>query len=154
MASAEQLQVLQEMFRCAQQAGHKWPAAAACEAMDETAWGKDFPAGSYNVLGIKAYPGWTGPTVTADGTEQNPNGSWTGPQVDRWCKFESFVDCFKEQMLILAEPRYAAAMEAPTIEEYIVAECAIWSTSQQKGQAVLEIYRAHRDILEPQEPTE
>lgn len=138
---------LMAMFGAASKAGHKWPAAAACEAAAETGWGQHIPPNSNNVLGIKAYRGWRGKTVTADGTEQNGDGTWTGKQSDLWCVFDSPTDCFKEQMLILQEPRYAAAMEALTIEAYIVLECAVWSTAQAKGKLVLEIYEAHKNDL-------
>ncbi len=147
MASPAQLLFLTQMFQAAKDAQHKWPAAAACEAVCETGWGAHTPSGSHNVLGIKAYHGWTGPTVGAAGTEQNKDGSWTGPQPDRWCVFDSPASCFRQQMLILQEPRYAAAMEAPSIESYIAAECAIWSTGILKGQQVLQTYNAHKDLL-------
>lgn len=138
---------LETMKAAATAAGHKWPGAAAAEAADETGWGQHYPKGSNNVLGIKAFKGWMGKTVGAYGTEENPDGTFTGPQPDRWCVFASFEDCFAEQMVILQEPRYAAAQVATTVEIYIAAECVVWSTGILKGQAVLEIYRAHIDIL-------
>ena len=148
MASSQQITWLTQMFQAASAANHKWPAAAACEAVIETGWGLHTPPSSNNVLGIKAYRGWTGPVVGASGTEQNPDGTWTGPQSDYWCVFTSPQACFAEQMLILQEPRYASAMAAVTIEMYITLECAVWSTGLTKGQAVLETYNAHRDLLE------
>jgi hypothetical protein len=147
MASPEQLSALSRMYEAAKEAQHKWPGAAAAEAMVETGWLKHMPPGSNNVLGIKAYRGWTGPTVSSTGTEQAANGSWSGPQDDTWCVFDSPIACFEEQMMILLEPRYAAAMEAPTIQSYIIAECAIWSTGLAKGTAVLQVFNAHKDLL-------
>src|ERR1700743_2510038 len=96
MASLEQMQFLQQMLLAAQEAKHKWPGAAAAEAAVETGWGVHIPHHSNNVLGIKAYREWTGPTVGANGTEQNPDGTWTGPQADQWCVFATPADCFKE----------------------------------------------------------
>jgi hypothetical protein len=125
----------------------QYAAAAACEAAAETGWGAHMPPNSNNVLGIKAYRGWTGKVVTADGTEQNADGSYTGPQSDLWCVFDSIEACFAEQLMILQEPRYAQAAEATTIEAYILAECAVWSTGLQKGQVVTQIYEAHKDVL-------
>lgn len=148
MITPQQQQFLLDMYEEAKIANHKWPQAAAAESVVETGWGAHIPANSFNVLGIKAYRGWTGPIVGATGTEQNTDGSWTGPQADQWCVFPTYAACFAEQMLILQEPRYAAAMEAPTVEAYIVAECAIWSTGQQKGQAVLATLNAHRNLLQ------
>lgn len=138
---------LMAMYSAATRANHKWPKAAACEAAVETGWGAHIPKGSNNVLGIKAYRGWSGPTVTANGTEQLASGKYTGPQSDLWCVFEDTTACFAEQMLILKEPRYAAAMESPTVEAYIIAECAIWSTGHEKGALVLQIYNQHKDEI-------
>ncbi len=151
MANARQLAFLTEMLEAAKAAHHKWPAAAACEAAVETGWGAHIPHGSNNVLGIKAYRGWTGPVISAAGTEQNRDGSWTGPQADRWCVFASPKECFAEQMLIMQEPRYASAMRASAIEAYIVAECAVWSTGQAKGDEVLQTYEAHKDLLQSED---
>jgi hypothetical protein len=120
---------------------------AACEAMAETGWGAHVPNGSLNWLGIKAYKGWTGPVVGAAGTEQNPDGTWTGPQSDLWCVFPSLEACFAEQLMILQEPRYAAACEATTPMQYIVAECAVWSTGQQKGATAVQIFNSHAQSL-------
>jgi hypothetical protein len=106
------------------------------------------PPGSNNVLGIKAYRGWLGPTIDSTGTEQAANGTWTGPQDDVWCVFDSPTACFEEQMKILLEPRYAAALEAPTIQSYIISESAVWSTGLSKGMAVLTVYNSHNDILQ------
>jgi hypothetical protein len=120
---------------------------AATEAMIETGWLAHMPPNSNNCLGIKAYKGWPGAVVGATGTEQNPNGSWTGPQADLWCVFPSLEACFTEQLHILQEPRYAVAADSPTPESYIIAECKIWSTGIMKGQSVLSTYNAHRNLL-------
>lgn len=126
----------------------QYAAAAACEAAVETGWGAHLPPNSNNVLGIKAYKGWTGPVVSADGTEQNTDGSWTGPESDLWCVFSSPEACFAEQLMILQEPRYAKAAEAETVMQYIVEECAVWSSSQSKGALVLQIFNSHKDVLQ------
>lgn len=125
----------------------QYAAAATCEAAAETGWGAHLPPNSNNVLGIKAYRGWTGKVVTADGTEQNADGSYTGPQSDLWCVFNSIEACFTEQIQILQEPRYADAQDALTIDAYILAECSVWSTGQAKGAIVLQIYHAHKNLL-------
>lgn len=147
MLAPYQIQFLKTAFAAATEAQHKWPAAAAAEAAQETGWGEHTPPNSNNVLGIKAYKGWTGKKVSANGTEQNKDGSWTGPQSDLWCTFPDMSGCFAEQMKILQEPRYAKAMAATTIEDYITEECRVWSTGILKGQAVLSIYHAHKDLL-------
>ena len=104
-------------------------------------------APSYNCLGIKVFKGWTGSSVNANGTEELPDSEWTGPQLDNWCVFPSFEACFAQQVIILQEPRYAAARAATTPEAYIAAECPVWSTNQQKAADVLATYHAHLDLL-------
>lgn len=149
MASPEQLEWLRQAYQAAVAANHKWPGCAAAEAAAEAGWGAHTPPRSNNVLGIKAYKGWSGRVVSANGTEQNQDGSWTGPQSDLWCVFPSMADCFRQQMMILNEPRYAAAMMATDPVAYIIAECQVWSTGQAKGQIVISIWHAHNDILNP-----
>lgn len=147
MTLEQRVQFLKDMKAAAIGAHHPWPGAAAAESAVETGWGQHVPKGSNNYLGIKAFHGWAGPTVSADGTEQSKDGVWSGPQHDLWCVFQSAEDCFAEQVVILHEPRYAAALEAPTVESYIVTESAIWSTGILRGSAVLQTFNAHRDIL-------
>jgi hypothetical protein len=122
--------------------------AAAAESMVETGWTQHLPPHSLNYLGIKAYKGWTGPTVGADGTEQLPNGTWTGPQADRWCVFPTAQACFAEQLRVLQEPRYDSACAALTPEAYIVEECAVWSTGLEKGKDVLATFNAHQEQMQ------
>jgi flagellum-specific peptidoglycan hydrolase FlgJ len=147
MVSPQQIAWLKRMYAAAQGAGHKWPAAAACEAAAETGWGAHMPPNSNNVLGIKKFNGWTGPVVGAPGTEQNKDGSWSGRQADLWCVFASPQACFAQQVSILKEPRYAKAMAATTVEDYITEECHVWSTGQAKGQVVTRILHAHAKDL-------
>jgi flagellum-specific peptidoglycan hydrolase FlgJ len=154
MPTPQQLNYLRTMYLAAKSANHPQPGPAAAEAANETGWGAHVPAGSNNELGIKAYHGWKGSVVGAKGTEQNPDGSWTGPQNDLWAVFPSPEACFAEQWKIITTNRlkdgslrYAKALEAKTPEEYIAAECPIWSTNQQKAQQVLLTYHSHLDIL-------
>jgi hypothetical protein len=147
MLTPEKKQFLIDAYNAAKSANHRWPGAAAAEASEETGWGQHMPPKSNNVLGIKVYKGWIGGMISANGTEQSANGSWSGPQRDLWCIFSSMEDCFREQMKILQEPRYAPAMAATTTEDYITSECRTWSTGLAKGQQVLIIYRAHKDLL-------
>lgn len=147
MASLAQIEWLKTAHEAAKKAGHKWPECAACEAAVETGWGQHIPHGSNNVLGIKAYRGWTGKTTRAKGTEQAPTGEWSAPEQDSWCVFPTMEDCFREQMKILAETRYQKALAATTPEAYITEECRVWSTGILKGQAVLQVYHAHKADL-------
>lgn len=161
MATSAQLAWLSRIYASALQAAtayapwtlgitpEQYAGCAAAEAAAETGWGEHMPAYSENVLGIKAYKGWNGRVVAADGTEQNKDGSWTGPQHDLWCGFNSTDDCFSQQLMILQEPDYRVALQAEMPEDYIIRECAIWSTGLQKGQTVSTIYHSHLDILNP-----
>lgn len=159
MASSSQLAFLLAMYKSAQRAAavytpwtlgikpKQYAACAAAEASEETGWGVDLPPYSENVLGIKVFDGWKGRSVAADGTEQGKDGSWTGPQHDLWCAFANTDDCFKQQLMILQESRYAVVRQATKPEDYIIRECAIWSTGLQKGSTVTTIYHSHLDIL-------
>jgi flagellum-specific peptidoglycan hydrolase FlgJ len=138
---------LASMLPHAKASGHKWPAAAVAEAAVETGWGEHYVHQSNNVLGIKAFGSWKGPKFAAPGTEQNKDGSYTVPASMMWRGYPSFDACFADQMVILHEPRYAAALAASTIQAYILEECAIWSTGQEKGKDVLLTFRSHLDVL-------
>jgi hypothetical protein len=127
---------------------------AACEAAEETGWGKYLPKGSNNELGIMQLGQWAGPSVTADGTEQEPDGVWDPAKPDKWCVFPDAQTCFSEQLKILATAKshggallYAAALAATTPEDYITAECHVWSTGLAKGQQVTIIYENHGKAL-------
>jgi hypothetical protein len=136
----------------ATEAAHPFPGAAAAEAWNETG-GIHFPPNSNNILGIKAFKGYAGATVFANGTEEVA-GVFTPPAVMRWRAYPSFADCFADQVAILRNERdahglltYQAALDAATPEEYIAAECPIWSTNTSKAQDVLLTYHAHLDVL-------
>lgn len=154
MLAPIQLQFLKTMFEAAKTAGHRWPAAAACEACIETGHGAHVPYKSNNVLGIKATRSYTGLYVTANGTEQHSDGSYTGPELDRWRVYPDYASCFRDQMHVLQTQKepdgslaYAKALAATDIETYITEECKVWSTGILKGQQVLLEYRAHKDLL-------
>jgi hypothetical protein len=160
MASPAQLQWLASTYQSALRAAtayspwtlgitpQQYAGCAAAEAAVETGWGAHLPPSSDNVLGIKAYDGWNGPVVGADGTEQARDGSWSGPQLDKWCVFATTDDCFAQQLRILQEARYAGARAAQGPLTYIALECAVWSTGQAKGEIVTQIYQAHASGLE------
>lgn len=137
----------------------QYAACAACEAMEETGWLTEMSPNSFNCLGIKAGRSYIGKTVQANGTEENSDGTWTGPQPDRWRVYPNYQACFADQLHILSTEKnpdgslwYQAALDATTPEAYITVECAKWSTGQAKGEIVLQIYHSHGNIL--QTPTE
>lgn len=138
---------LASMKQHAANAGHKWPGAAAAEAANETGWGEHYIIASHNVLGIKAFGSWKGPRYTANGSEQ-VGGVLTAPAPMDWRGYPTFEACFADQMHILTtDPRYWAALSAPTVESYIITEAHLWSTNAQKGRDVLLTYNSHKDVL-------
>ena len=159
MLPPQDTQYLQTMYAAALAAAEAftpWPlnisptqyaACAACEAAEETGWGVHLPKGSFNELGIMQMGQWDGPSVAADGTEQNPDGTWQGPKKDFWCVFPDAQTCFTEQLKILTHPAYVQARAAPSPETYIAAECKVWSTGLAKGQQVTIIYENHGKAL-------
>lgn len=133
-----------------------WIGAAATEACVETGWGAHMPPNSRNCLGINAGKNYKGQIVDSNGTEQLPNGQMTGPTEHHWRVYATYSDCFADQLHILETERepdgslsYQAALSANTVEAYITAECAKWSTGITKGQSVLQTYHSHLDILDP-----
>lgn len=132
----------------------QYAVCASCEAMEETGWLTEMPPNSFNCLGIKAFRGYIGKTVQANGTEENSDGTWTGPQPDRWRVYPNYQACFADQLHILHNQRlpngtleYQQALNANNPEAYVLAECAIWSTAHIKGPQVLIIYRSHGNLL-------
>lgn len=133
-----------------------WIGAVAAEACVETGWGAHMPPNSRNCLGINAGKNYKGQIVDSNGTEQFPNGQMTGPTEHHWRVYATYADCFADQLHILETERepdgslsYQAALSANTVETYITAECAKWSTGITKGQSVLQTYHSHLDILDP-----
>lgn len=133
-----------------------YAAAAACESCVETGWGLHMPPNSRNCLGITTGKGYTGASVDSDGTEQLANGEMTGPTVHHWRVYPAYVACFADQLKILHNQKnpdgsltYQAALTAPTVQAYILAECTKWSTGQTKGASVLQTFNAHRNMFLP-----
>lgn len=154
MINANQLLFLKQVYAAALSVGHRWPKAVACEAAFETGWGKDMPPHSNNVLGIKALGKYIGPKVSANGTEQNADGSMTGPQHDQWRVYPVMSECIGDQTHILhtqldstGKLAYRDALAATTIETYILNECRVWSTGTRKGSLVLQIYTDYGRLL-------
>lgn len=168
MATPQQLEFMREAYAAAKLAAaqcvawpltiaqYLWTGAAAAEACVETGWGAHMPPNSRNCLGITAGRNYAGQTVDSNGTEQLSNGEMTGPTLHHWRVYPTYADCFADQLHILETQRnpdhtlsYQAALSANTVEAYITAECAKWSTGLEKGKAVLQTYHSHLDILNP-----
>lgn len=169
MATPQQLEFMREAYASAKLAAshciawpltipqYLWVGAAAAEACVETGWLQHMPPNSRNCLGITAGKNYTGPVVDANGTEQLHNGDMTTATLHHWRVYPTYADCFSAQLRILETQRnpdgtltYQSAISANTVDSYITAECAKWSTGIYKGQAVLAVYHSHLDILNPQ----
>jgi flagellum-specific peptidoglycan hydrolase FlgJ len=152
MISALQQQALLDCFEAARTAGHIWPAFAACEAMEESAWGTtELFQRANNVFGEKQrtppiiystilLPTWE----VIRGEKKNI--------VAAFVQYPDFAKCFADRMATLRRlapeyPNYAAALAATTGEEYVRSVSASWSTDPQRAANVLEIYNAHGSLL-------
>jgi peptidoglycan hydrolase FlgJ len=85
------------------------------QAALESGWGRreirtEEGAPSYNLFGIKAGRGWTGPVALAATTEY-VNGV-AGKTVERFRAYASYAEAFRDYAnLLRKEPRYAAVLE-------------------------------------------
>ncbi len=148
-------QALLDCFEDARDAGHIWPAYAACEAMEESAWGTtELYLRANNVFGQTQraltgepleYPSILLPTwEVVRGERVNITAAFV--------QFPHLSAAFADRMATLRRlapefPNYAAALAAQTGEEYVRAVSASWSTDPQRAANVLEIYRAHGGLL-------
>lgn len=158
MATEQQLDALRMLVKEARASEHIFPEMAACEACLETAWltselGRDYR----NLFGQKCpmvhgYP--SNPVGTLKVTL--PTKEWDGKQFVevRACFlwFLSFADAFMHRMRLLEGaankyPAYARALRAQTPGAYIEEVSRAWSTDPERAQKVLQIYRAHSDVL-------
>ena len=153
MASAQQLENLKELYEAASNSDHIWPAMAACEACLETGWltselGRDYN----NLFGQKQSV--ESPIYTS---VRMPTQEDIGDRVvSIWATFVWFpakMLAFTERMRLLERlqdtyPEYKAALHASTAEQYILSVSSRWSTDKDRAKKVLEIYQAHKDILQ------
>lgn len=84
------------------------------QAALETGWGRHEPvrrdgSASFNIFGIKAGPGWTGPAVEASTTEVVAGLAQT--RVERFRAYSSYEQSFNDYARLLQDnPRYAAVL--------------------------------------------
>lgn len=152
MISEQQKNALLDCFAAAKSAGHIWPAFAACEAMEESAWGTTkLYVQAHNVFGEKQrqppieYSTIILPTWEVIRGERKDI-------VAAFVAYPSLSISFVDRMATLRRlapeyPNYAAALAAQTGEEYVERVSATWSTDPQRAANVLEIYRAHGSLL-------
>ena len=146
-------QFLIDTTAAAKEAGHIFPAMAACEAALESGWGKsELSTRANNLFGQKAPAGTSPANILAMDTKEYLNHAWVTVPA-RWMRYASHADCFKDRMAQLERLRviykdYGLALDAKTPEDYIVAVSRRWSTDPQRGAKVLETYNAHKAVLE------
>jgi flagellum-specific peptidoglycan hydrolase FlgJ len=147
MASAEQLEFLQDMVVAATEANHIYPQAAAAEAALESSWGtSELYLKANNVFGSKQPVHPLYPSISLE-TPEFIKGEW----VKVLAEFELFPDVpssFRARMATLVRlaglyPAYGAALKAPNARQYILDVSARWSTDPKRGQKVTRIYDAH-----------
>lgn len=155
MASPQQLENLKNLFLAAQSSEHIFPAMAACEACLETGWLQSELGNEYNNLfGQKVSVDSPNPYLQVRmPTKEDIGGQW----VSTWASFVWFPTktvAFTERMNLLVRlqdeyPAYKSALHAADPETYVTQVSKSWSTDPQRAQKVLEIYRAHQDVLNP-----
>jgi flagellum-specific peptidoglycan hydrolase FlgJ len=140
MASAEQLEFLQDMVVAATEANHIYPQAAAAEAALESAWGtSELYLKANNVFGSKQPIHPLYPSISLE-TPEFLKGEWE--------LFPDVPSSFRARMATLVRlaglyPAYGAALKAPNARQYILDVSARWSTDPKRGQKVTSIYDAH-----------
>lgn len=151
MTTDTQTAFLKKAYSAALSAGHIFPGAAAAEAALESAWGTSgLATRANNLFGLKKSIGWTGKTVSIP-TREFINGAWT-TQPATWPVFSTWTECMTARMNTLHRvSRYASSLSATSPEQFITLVSSQWATDPNRGTQVLAIYRAHRDILAPQQ---
>jgi flagellum-specific peptidoglycan hydrolase FlgJ len=145
---------LRKAVQSAQMAGHIWPEYAACEAALESAWGTSHLATECNNLfGQKS-----GHTSAQYPTKPMPTHEFQHgklvPAQAEWPVFPDWETCFRERMNVLREARdkdenliYGDALDAISGEYFVLAVSKHWATDPMRGEKVLDIYKAHQELL-------
>lgn len=142
-------------------AGSRFPGYQCCEAAEESAWGESELARlANNLFGQKQGHTTSGQPSIVLPTHEFVGGRLT-PALGRFVKFSSWQASFAGRMDLLealAEERlpsgalrfqgYAAALDAFTGEDFIRNVSTDWSTDPNRAQTVLDIYDAHRSLIE------
>lgn len=142
-------------------AGSRFPGYQCCEAAEESAWGESELARlANNLFGQKQGHTTAGQAVIVLPTREYVVGRMV-PTSARFVKFESWQASFAGRMELLealAEerlpsgacrfPGYAFALDSFTGEDFITNVSKDWSTDPNRAQTVLDIYEAHRSLIE------
>jgi flagellum-specific peptidoglycan hydrolase FlgJ len=147
MLTPQQQSFLNEAHQAAIDAGHIFPAVAACEAALESRYGQSkLAVEANNLFGQKQSHPPLGETLSLP-TEKYLKGQWVTVNAD-WVKFPKLADSFAARMALLrrlapAYPHYANALVAKTEPDYITEVSASWSTDPNRASNVLMTWKLH-----------
>jgi flagellum-specific peptidoglycan hydrolase FlgJ len=153
MLNATQLDLLDYWAKTAEAAGHIYPAAAACEAALETAWGTSrlYVEGN-NVFGEKQTRVALYPSIELPTVEYVP-GKGIVDTVANWIKFPDVASSFRFRMETLTRlesvyPHYHAALLATSPAQFLTEVSQSWSTDPMRGPKCLAIFNSHVEQLD------
>lgn len=153
MLTPEQQQFLVSTCAAAKQAGHIFPAMAACEAADESAWGTSHLAQeANNLFGMKQHEHPVYGSLSIP-TREFLNQRWLTVDAE-WVKYPNVAECFDDRMNTLRQmmtsfPHYALALAAETPEQYVTEVSKSWSTDPDRAAKCIAIYHAHKSLFHP-----
>jgi flagellum-specific peptidoglycan hydrolase FlgJ len=136
----------------AEQAGHIFPTAAACEAALESAYGTSGLAkADNNLFGMKQHQHPIYGTHVLP-TKEFEGGQWIVVNAD-WISYPSTKECFQDRMTTLQRlssfkgfEHYKAALNAADSEAYLTEVSLKWSTDTARGAKVIAILRAYLNV--------
>ena len=152
MLTPQQQQFLAATAKAAAAGNHVFPEMAACEAALESAWGSsELARQANNLFGCKQHQHPIYGTISIP-TREFLNARWLTVDAN-WVKYPDLATCFADRMTTLRNlsgmyPHYAQALGAETPEDYVTQVSMSWSTDPDRAANCIEIYHAHKDILD------
>lgn len=146
-----QEQWLVTVYQEAKAARHVWPDYAACEAANESDWGKSkLTVDANNLFGTKQHTHPIYGTLNLS-THEYLHKEWVVVNA-LWVKYPTLQACFEDRMNTLVRlshtyPHYAAALRARNGVTFVDQVSASWSTDPDRAHKVLAIYNAHGHLL-------
>jgi flagellum-specific peptidoglycan hydrolase FlgJ len=142
--TGEQKQWLEQTSLAAVEGWHIFPNMAACEAAEESNYGKSTLArDGNNLFGLKsrAHPVYGTLSIP---TREYLDGNWEIVEA-LWVKYPDTKSCFEDRMTTLKRlaafyPHYEEALQAPGPFEYVIAVSKTWSTDPERAVKVISIY--------------
>jgi flagellum-specific peptidoglycan hydrolase FlgJ len=131
-------------------ADHPFPAMAAAEAALESSWGNsELARDANNLFGMKqhAHPNPAFGQMTLP-TREFEGGQWIVVPGAEWVKYPDWRSCFSDRLATLERlsnmfPHYAAALDAPDAETYVIEVSKTWSTDPTRAAKVISIYQEY-----------